>query len=180
MINKKNYISDLEDQKRAVVGEIERLYREGNCKRQAVMLLVGLTRAIDPLAKRGVKKMNEAREKINPIRNSIQDEDLKRQILRLCNGLKGQLFFEKGSDMLLDRYDYIIAHLKRHMVRHYTDVEYSHRAYHTRTSRYRDIQEYIINSKKLIFKVKRKSKKEEMRDKLKKVNQDIDFAAIKN
>lgn len=78
MVDQKRYIRELEDQKRAVVGEIQRLYREGNCKRQAVMMLAGLTKAMDPIAKRGVKKLETVRQKIQPIKKSITDEDLKR------------------------------------------------------------------------------------------------------
>jgi hypothetical protein len=42
------------------------------------MMMVGLMRGIDPPARRGIRKLNEAREKINPIKEQITDEDLKR------------------------------------------------------------------------------------------------------
>jgi hypothetical protein len=103
-------------------------------------------------------------------------------MIRLCDGLKGEVFFKKGSDLQTNRYEHLVATLKknREMVHHYADVEHEHRSYHTRTSRYRDIQEYIINSKKLIFKIPKASKKEEIAKKLKYVNEEIDFKNVNN
>ena len=177
LLDEKKHKEDLQARKLAVIGEIERLHREANCKRQAVMMMTGLMRGLDPVVKKGFIKLEQAREKLVPIREKITDECMQRQMLRACDGYKGQLFFDKGSNVVTERYPHLISTLKKdkQAVKQFTDVEHEHRSYHTHTSRYRDMAEYIINRTKMIFKMVKLSKQDEIEKKVEMVDKQIDF-----
>ena len=167
----------------AVAREVKRLHREANEKRQALLMLTGVTRTLDPLFDDAVKALDRVGgvlEKHKKRVTMIENETFYRKMFRRIGGYHGIRFFELGSDVQQRCFDSIIKTLKKRMVKFYEDVEDRSHAYFTHTSRFRDLVKVMIhlNCQKTGDMFMKLTKKEEMAEKLYRVNQDLDYGKI--
>lgn len=75
--------------------------RETNMKREVVLKLMGLLKAIDPLFLETKEKLEIGRKKLMGLKKAIKDDELLRQMF-IEVGFEGSTFMDLGSKIVKD------------------------------------------------------------------------------
>ena len=164
---------ELLQQKAALIEEVQRLNRESNMKREVVLRLVGLLRAMDPLFLETKEKAEITRKKLYGMKRGIKDDDNMRRMF-MAIGLEGNEFFEIGSKIKKDTHKNIINNLKTKDLDYSRDISHRSLGYGTKMARYRDSLRPKIFGEKELFKKTRIGKNDKLQQDFNNMNDGID------
>ena len=153
--------NDLQQQKTALVDEIQRMSRETNMKREVVLKLMGLLRAIDPLFLETKEKLEIGRKKLMGLKKAIKDDELLRQMF-IEMGFEGSTFMDLGSKIVKDTQKDLANNLKTRNLDFARDVQHRSQGYGTIVSRYRDELREKIFAERDLFKKARMGKNDKL------------------
>jgi hypothetical protein len=144
---------DLQQQKSALVDEIQQLTRESNTKRDVVLKLTGLLKAMDPVFLEAREKIEIARRKLLTLKRGVSDDEAKRMIFMEI-GLEGLNFIDDGTKVKKDTHNSLLNTLKTENLLFSRDVSHRCQGYATEMARYRDmLREKIFADKELFRQV---------------------------
>ena len=183
---KKKSKEQIREQIDAEVHEIERLSREANCKMQVIIMLTGVVNALDPLADLAKEKVLTSAKPLGEIRKEVRNEKLIKKMYNECGGYEGETLFtrgDKGSRLSVQNERKLDAAIKRYCIdlgqmEVLYNVRHRSQAYHTHLSRYIDWLFGVAQKKPFLFKIKKLTKKESLEEKLKKLDEKVDFKKV--
>jgi len=173
------YLEDLKRRRDLLVSEVSNLTKESNCKRQAMIMLVGLTKAFDPLVTEGREKMNYIAKDANIPRQTVKDEDLLKILFRLSGALNGELFFTRGSKLQAGLFKDMCYKIDITSFKIGKDIVFRSHGYYTKTLRFKDLYENLLNLNKDAFLEKKVGGNERREKALANAQEGIDFYEIK-
>ena len=164
---------ELHQQKTALVEEIQQLTRESNTKREVVLKLVGLLKAMDPVFLEAREKIEIARRKLLTLKRGITDDEAKRMIFMEI-GLDGINFFDDGTKVNKDTHNSMLNGLKTENLQFSRDVSHRCQGYATEMARYRDMLREKIFAEKELFRKVHVGKKDKHEQEFHTMNKGID------
>ena len=165
---------ELRKQKEVLVEEIQRLSRESNMKREVILKLVGLLKAIDPLFLETKEKLDIARKKLHGLKKGVKEDDALR-LMFMEVGMEGNEFFEKGSKVIKDTHRDMLGDIKNLNLEFSRDVAHRSQGYSTTMARYRDDLREKIFAEKELFKKARIGKNDKLQLDFSEMNKGINL-----
>lgn len=183
-ISEKRYakLLDLEAQKRKIIEEIQEYSSKINWKRQASVMMLGLTKLIDEICEKGCEMLgNCTEERIIKYKKIIvddkEDDALKREMFRAIGGIGGLDYFENGSRISKSNYKIASRNLDVAYYPIAQELKEKARAYNTHMSRYHELVLFLIKKNHQLFKEKKK-KSDFVQEKVMEQNKGIMFSNI--
>lgn len=172
---KKEKVNLLEGQRKAIVKEIQKEYREANLKYQACILMAGFVKSIENISNKMKESSNEVRSRLKVYIDQIEDEEVQRRMFIKMGGYYGKEYFDNGSKVKENAFDNMMRTLRKNpdTVKFNVDVEHRSRAYGTRCSQFQDLMNFLVHQNKKRFKIKKLSKKEQEAKNIEFVNKNV-------
>jgi hypothetical protein len=156
-----------------MVEEIQRIQRESNIKRDAILKLVGLLKSLDPLFADSKDKVEAMRKKLQgPKKNVKEDDDTRQMFVEI--GMEGNQFFDQGTKVLRDTHPKMMKELRVKNLDFARDTDHRSQGYTTTMNRYRDDLMKKINSNREAFKKTRVGKNDKLQNDFNEMNRGID------
>jgi hypothetical protein len=104
-----------------------------NDKRQAILMMTGLMRALDEAIIPIGDKLERNRCMLNKFRVLIKNEEVLRIMFTMSGGTGAMLFYKQGSDMTLDNYKSLEKVPFKHPIpkKKILDTQFNARGYYT-------------------------------------------------
>lgn len=162
-----------EQQRRAMVDEIQRIQRESNIKRDAILKLVGLLKSLDPLFADSKDKVEVMRKKLQgPKKNVKEDDDLRQMFVEI--GMEGNQFFDQGTKVVRDSHPKMMKELRVKNLDFARDTDHRSQGYTTTMNRYRDDLMKKILANREAFRKTRVGKNDKLQNDFNSMNRGID------
>lgn len=162
-----------EQERKALVEEIQRNNREANIKRELILKTLGLLKTLDPLFVEGRDRVDKMRKKLLVPKKLVQGENMLRQMVKEV-GLEGNAFFHGGSKVLVDTHPDMIKKMRDKNAAFANEAGPRSHGYANVMSKYRDEIWDKVDKNRDLFKKTRVGKTQKMHDDFDEMNEGIE------
>ena len=172
-------LESLRQQKALLTQEVQDGMTEANDYRQAAILLLGITQAIDPQLDKASLELNQlAKESNCEIKPRITDETKKKLMFNKTGNLQGEIFFTRGSKIHGDNFKGAVKEASNVQFKKAEDMVMRSHAYNTQIRRFRDMYAALLDLNPDIFTEKTYVGKEKQEQTLRDLQSGIHFEEL--
>lgn len=177
MTNRKPTQSEMEGKKETLILELQELNRRMNDKRQAILMMTGLMRALDEAIIPYSDQLERSRCQLNKFRVLIKNEEMLRIMFTMSGGTGAMLFYKQGSEMKLNNYKTLDKVPFKHPIpkKQILDTQFNARGYYSQKKNFIALLLHTLKMNPTVFKKPKLNRKQRDLNALKEMQKGIDF-----
>jgi hypothetical protein len=167
----------MQGKKEALLLELKSLNKSMNDKRQAILMMTGLMRALDEKLINVQPQLEKNRMNLNKFRVLIENEELLRIMFMQSGGTGAMMFYKKGTSMNLDNYKLLDKVPFKHPIpkKKILDLQFNARGYYSQKKNFMTLLRHTLKMNEGVFKKKKLNRKEREQEAVHEMQEGIHF-----